>query len=136
MQLREKQKARRIYGVQERQFRRYFRNAQRVQGHDRRDPAGDRWSAGWTTSCTGWVWPIPGPQARQLVRHGHFEVNGHKHDVPSYLVEVGDVIEVRADQPQQRLLQDRWPSGWASAPCRSGCSLMRSAVGVPSDRHA
>jgi len=36
------------------------------------------------------------PQARQLVRHGHFALNGRNHDVPSYLVEVGDVIEVRA----------------------------------------
>jgi small subunit ribosomal protein S4 len=35
------------------------------------------------------------PQARQLVRHGHFVLNGHRHNVPSYLVEVGDVIEVR-----------------------------------------
>ena len=34
-------------------------------------------------------------QARQLVRHGHFLLNGHNHDVPSYLVDVGDVIEVR-----------------------------------------
>jgi small subunit ribosomal protein S4 len=36
------------------------------------------------------------PQARQLVRHGHFTLNGQNHDVPSYLVDVGDIIEVRA----------------------------------------
>ena len=94
LQLREKQKARRIYGVQERQFRRYFRSALRVQG-----------MTGVTLLLTlerrldNVVYRLgladSRAQARQLVRHGHFWLNGHNHDVPSYLVEVGDVIEVR-----------------------------------------
>jgi small subunit ribosomal protein S4 len=94
LQLREKQKARRVYGVQERQFRRYFRSALRVQGmtgvtllvtlERRLDSVVYR--MGLATSRA---------QARQLVRHGHFMLNGHNHNVPSYLVEVGDVIEVR-----------------------------------------
>ena len=94
LQLREKQKARRIYGVQERQFRRYFRSAQRVQG-----------MTGVTLLLTlerrldNVVYRLgladSRAQARQLVRHGHFWLNGHNHDVPSYLVETGDVIEVR-----------------------------------------
>ena len=94
LQLREKQKARRIYGVQERQFRRYFRSALRVQGmtgvtllvtlERRLDNVIFRLGLAESRS-----------QARQLVRHGHFLLNGRKHDVPSYLVEVGDVIEVR-----------------------------------------
>lgn len=93
MQLREKQKARRIYGVQERQFRRYFRSALRVQGmtgvtllvtlERRLDNVVYR--LGLATSRA---------QARQLVRHGHFLLNGHKHDIPSHLVNVGDLIEV------------------------------------------
>jgi small subunit ribosomal protein S4 len=94
LQLREKQKARRVYGVQERQFRRYFRTALRVKGmtgvtllqilERRLDNVVYRMGLADSRA-----------QARQLVRHGHFAVNGHNHDVPSYLVEVGDVIEVR-----------------------------------------
>lgn len=94
LQLREKQKARRIYGVQERQFRRYFRTALRVKGmtgvtllqilERRLDNVVYRMGLAESR-----------PQARQLVRHGHFILNGHNHDIPSYLVEVGDVIEVR-----------------------------------------
>ncbi len=94
LQLREKQKARRVYGVQERQFRRYFRTALRVKGmtgvtllqmlERRLDNVVYR--LGLADSRA---------QARQLVRHGHFLLNGHNHDIPSYLVEVGDVIEVR-----------------------------------------
>jgi len=93
-QLREKQKARRIYGVQERQFRRYFRDALRVKG-----------MTGVTLLVTlerrldNVVYRLgiadSRAQARQLVRHGHFALNGHKHDVPSYLVDIGDTIEVR-----------------------------------------
>jgi small subunit ribosomal protein S4 len=94
LQLREKQKVRRFYGVQERQFRRYFRSAQRVKGmtgvtllltlERRLDNVVYR--LGFADSRA---------QARQLVRHGHFTLNGHNHNVPSYLVAVGDVIEVR-----------------------------------------
>ncbi len=95
LQLREKQKARRIYGVQERQFRRYFRTALRVKGmtgvtllqilERRLDNVVYR--LGLADSRA---------QARQLVRHGHFLLNGHNHNIPSYLVEVGDVVEVRS----------------------------------------
>jgi small subunit ribosomal protein S4 len=94
MQLREKQKTRRVYGVMERQFRRYFAEAERQRGltgqnllrllESRLDNIVYR--AGFAASRA---------EARQLVRHGHFVLNGHRHNVPSYLVEVGDVIEVR-----------------------------------------
>jgi small subunit ribosomal protein S4 len=94
LQLREKQKARRVYGMQERQFRRYFRTARRVKGmtgvtllqllERRLDSVVFRMGLADSRA-----------QARQLVRHGHFTVNGHNHDIPSYLVAVGDVIEVR-----------------------------------------
>jgi small subunit ribosomal protein S4 len=94
-QLREKQKARRIYGVMERQFRRYFRIAEKRKGvtganllqalESRLDNVVHR--LGFASSRA---------QARQLVRHGHFEVNGTKTNVPSYLVKPGDQISVRA----------------------------------------
>src|SRR5687767_1442155 len=94
LQLREKQKVKRIYGVLENQFRRYFETADRQRGitgetllqllERRLDNVIYR--LGLATSR---------PQARQLVRHGHFLVNGKKVDVPSYSVRVGEVIGVR-----------------------------------------
>ena len=65
LQLREKQKARRIYGVLERQFRNSFEKAARAEGHHRREPAGQRWSAAWTTSSTAWA---SAPAARRRAR--------------------------------------------------------------------
>ncbi|MFQ5610939.1 MAG: 30S ribosomal protein S4 [Anaerolineae bacterium] len=94
LQLREKQKARRIYGVYERQFRRYFRMAQRQKGmtgvtlllilESRLDNVVYR--LGLADSRA---------QARQLILHGHLDVNGRKTNVPSYLVRPNDVIRVR-----------------------------------------
>ena len=92
-QLREKQKVRRIYGVYERQFRRYFNQAIKVKGltgaillqllERRLDNVVYR--LGFATSRA---------QARQLVTHGHFLVNGRKVDIASYSVRPGDVIQV------------------------------------------
>ena len=95
VQLREKQKVKRIYGVLEDQFRRYFEAAERQRGitgdtllqllERRLDNVAYR--MGLATSR---------PQARQLVRHGHVQVNGRKVDVPSYSVRVGEAISVRS----------------------------------------
>ena len=94
VQLREKQKVKRIYGVLENQFRRYFEQADRTRGitgetllqllERRLDSVAYR--LGFATSR---------PQARQLVRHGHFTVNGRKVDIPSFSVKPGDVVAVR-----------------------------------------
>jgi small subunit ribosomal protein S4 len=93
-QLREKQKARHIYGILERQFRKVFAEADRRQGATgenllqllelRLDNAIYRLGFGDSRS-----------QSRQLVRHGHFDVNGRKTDIPSFIVKAGDVIVVR-----------------------------------------
>jgi small subunit ribosomal protein S4 len=95
LQLREKQKVKRIYGVLEDQFRRYFETAERMRGitgetllqllERRLDNVVYR--LGLATSRA---------QARQLVRHGHFLVNGKKVDIPSYSATPGDVITVLA----------------------------------------
>jgi small subunit ribosomal protein S4 len=95
LQLREKQKVKRIYGVLENQFRRYFETAERTRGitgetllqllERRLDNVCYR--LGLSTSRA---------QARQLVRHGHFQVNGKKVDIPSFSVRAGDVVSVRA----------------------------------------
>jgi small subunit ribosomal protein S4 len=95
VQLREKQKVKRIYGVLEDQFRRYFEQAERTRGgitgetllqllERRLDNAVYR--MGLATSRA---------QARQLVRHGHFLVNGKRVDVPSYSLKSGDTVVVR-----------------------------------------
>lgn len=94
LQLREKQKARRIYGVLERQFRRYYAEALKRPGmtgvtllgilERRLDNVVYR--LGFAESRT---------QARQLVRHGHFEVNGRKTNIPSMILRPGDVVAVR-----------------------------------------
>jgi len=93
-QLREKQKVKRMYGILEKQFRKYFKEADRQKGitgnnllillERRLDNVIYR--MGFASSRN---------QARQLVRHNHFIVNGRRVDVPSFLVKVGDTIEVR-----------------------------------------
>ncbi len=104
VQLREKQKVKRIYGVLEDQFRRYFEAAERQRGitgetllqllERRLDNVAYR--MGLATSR---------PQARQLVRHGHVQVNGRKVDIPSYSIRVGDVISVRATSQKDVAVQ-------------------------------
>jgi small subunit ribosomal protein S4 len=105
LQLRAKQKTRRVYGVLERQFRRYFREAEQRRGltglnllvvlESRLDNVVYR--LGFSASR---------PQARQLVRHGHFEVNGRKVNIPSYLVKPGDVVMVRDNSRRKAYFRD------------------------------
>lgn len=94
LQLREKQKAKRFYGLRERQFMRYFREAERLRGNTgetllqmlelRLDNVLFR--AGFVASRA---------EARQFVAHGHVKVNGGKTDIPSYICRLGEVIGVR-----------------------------------------
>jgi small subunit ribosomal protein S4 len=93
-QLREKQQMRQTYGLRERQFRNLFEKAERMKGvtgenllvllERRLDSIVFR--LGFGATCA---------EARQLVNHGHFRVNGRKVDIPSSLVRPGDVIELR-----------------------------------------
>ena len=100
-QLREKQKTKSFYGVSEKQFRKYFDMASKAKGktgevlltilESRLDNVVYRLGFGSSRA-----------QARMLVTHGNFEVNGQKVDIPSYLVKAGDVIsvrEIRKDNP-------------------------------------
>lgn len=93
-QLREKQKARRIYGVMEKQFRRYFKAANRSKG-----VTGERLLQLLELRLDNVVYRLgfadSRNQARQLVNHGHFSVNGRKVDIPSYSVKENDEIAVR-----------------------------------------
>jgi len=93
-QLREKQKVRRIYGVFEKQFRRYFKRAQRMKG-----VTGTNLLVILESRLDNVVYRLGFAEsrahARQLVRHGHFDVNGRKTDIPSFLVKPGDEIVLR-----------------------------------------
>mgnify|MGYP002581326084 CR=1 FL=1 len=94
LQLQEKQKVKFVYGILEKQFRSYYEKASRMPGKTgenllilvERRLDNVVYRLGFATTRR---------DARQLVTHGHFTVNGKKVDIPSYLVKVGDVIEVR-----------------------------------------
>ncbi|PMQ00991.1 MAG: 30S ribosomal protein S4 [Dictyoglomus sp. NZ13-RE01] len=93
LRLREKQRVKRIYGVLERQFRRYFEEASKGRG-----VTGERLLQILETRLDNVVyrlgWALSRDQARQLVSHRKILVNGRKVNIPSYNVKVGDVIEV------------------------------------------
>ncbi len=99
LQLREKQKAKRYYGISEKQFRRYFGEAEKAKGI-----SGENllrmlelrfdnviYTLGYASSRR---------EARHLVKHGHFSVNGVSVDIPSYLLKKGDVIQVKDSSRQ------------------------------------
>ena len=94
VQLRAKQSVRRIYGVLERPFRNYFKEADRLKGI-----TGENLLVLLERRLDNVVYRLglasSRAEARQLVRHGHFRLNGHKMNIPSYLVMVGDEISVR-----------------------------------------
>lgn len=117
LQLQEKQKARFTYGLNERQFRKLYEEANKTKGvtgeqmlqllERRLDNIVYR--AGWAATR---------PQARQFVGHGHVDVNGKRVDIPSYRVRKGDVVTVRTKARQMIVIQwnrdvlDRTPPPW------------------------
>jgi small subunit ribosomal protein S4 len=104
LQLREKQKVKRIYGVFERQFRVYFQRASRMKG-----VTGENMLALLERRLDNVVYRLgfgaSRAQARQLVNHGHFLVNGRKVDVPSFQVAQGDVVLLRESSRRNALIQ-------------------------------
>ena len=113
-QLREKQKARRFYGVMERQFRRYFKEADR-----RRGVTGEILLQLLESRLDNVVCRLglarSRPEARQLINHGHFQVNGRKVDIASYQTRVGDVVAVRDHRKNKpvfkKIIEDREQQG-------------------------
>ncbi len=108
IRLREKQKLRRVYGVLERQFARYFEVASRKKG-----VTGEMLLQTLERRLDNVVYRLgfaaSRSEARQLVRHGHFAVNGGKVTIPSYLISAGDVIAVRdgsKESPKFKELMD------------------------------
>jgi small subunit ribosomal protein S4 len=104
VQLREKQKLRTMYGVLEKQFRIYYHLAARQGG-----VTGENLLRILETRLDNVVWraglAATRPQARQLVNHGHFQVNGSKVDIPSYRVRQGDVVTAKETSKELLIIQ-------------------------------
>lgn len=104
LQLREKQKLRAMYGVLERQFRRYYQAATRQPG-----VTGENLLRILESRIDNVVWraglAATRPQARQLVNHGHFRVNGKKVDIPSYQLKAGDVVSAKERSRELLIIQ-------------------------------
>ena len=105
LQLREKQKARRFYGVLEGQFRTYYDKASRAPG-----VTGENLLRLLETRLDNVLvrlgFAASRRQARQLVRHGHWSVNGRRVDIPSYHVRPGDVVAVKAGTGAETVIRD------------------------------
>jgi small subunit ribosomal protein S4 len=136
LQLREKQKLRRAYGVLERQFERYFDMATRARGMI----TGEALLQILESRLDNIVYRIgfasSRPEARQMVMHGHIAVNGRKVDIPSYLVKPGDVVAVREKSRElvpfrkaQETAEDRTIPEWLSL---HADGLTATVVNLPS----
>jgi small subunit ribosomal protein S4 len=105
VQLREKQKARRYYGVLEGQFRRYYDKASRQQGI-----TGENLLAllerRFDNVLVRLGFAASRRQARQMVRHGHWTINGRRVDIPSYQVREGDVIALKSGSSAEPLIRE------------------------------
>jgi small subunit ribosomal protein S4 len=129
MQFREKQKLRRMYGVLERQFRRYFKMALRREGmtgtnllvilESRLDNVVYRLGFGASRA-----------QARQLINHGHIDVNGKRCDIPSALLAPGDVVSIHPTSRSSTYFQ-QLAEAWGAGPGSAGDAPGPGAGGVP-----
>jgi small subunit ribosomal protein S4 len=146
IQLREKQKVRRVYGVLEKQFHGYFEKADRQKGI-----TGENLLVLLERRLDNVVFRLGMAgnriQARQLVRHGHFDVNGKRVDIPSFLVKAGDVVSIREKSRKSPLFKEiaedmtrKNPPAWAeiTAADLSGRVLRyptREEIDVPVEEH-
>jgi len=105
LQLREKQKVKRAYGLLENQFKKYY-----FEGKRRRGATGEVMLSLLERRLDNVVYRlgfgVSRAQSRQIVNHGHITVNGNKVDIPSYQVKVGDVIAIRSADHDSELFKD------------------------------
>ena len=115
VQLREKQKAKRIYGVLESQFRRYFHAAEREKG-----VTGENLLRLLELRIDNVVYRLgfaaSRRESRQMVAHGHFSVNGRKVTVPSFLTKVGDTVQLRTTSKHATRVDDNLNAGRGAVP--------------------
>ncbi len=114
-QLREKQKAKRIYGVLESQFRRYFAMAERERGG-----TGENLLKLLERRLDNVVFRLgmaaSRREARQMVGHGHIQINGRKVSIPSYIVRVGEIVQLRPTSKMQERVADNLGAGRQATP--------------------
>jgi small subunit ribosomal protein S4 len=105
LQLREKQKARRYYGILEKQFRTYYEKASQQSGI-----TGDALLRMLELRLDNVVYRLgfaaSRAQARQLIRHGHFQVNGRRVNIPSFQLRTGDLVLLRPGSPVEQVVRD------------------------------
>ena len=105
LQLREKQKARRYYGLLEKQFRTYYAKAAKGSGI-----TGEELLRMLETRLDNVVYRLgfaaSRAQARQIIRHGHFQVNGRRVNIPSFQVRPNDVVSLKAGSPVEQVVRD------------------------------
>jgi small subunit ribosomal protein S4 len=105
IQLREKQKARRYYGILEKQFRNYYEKAAKASGI-----TGEALLRMLETRLDNVVYRLgfaaSRAQARQIIRHGHFQVNGRRVNIPSYQVKPNDVVSLKPGSPVEQVVRD------------------------------
>lgn len=115
IRVREKQKAKRIYGLLEKQFRKYFDQAKEKEGI-----TGDHMIVFLERRLDNVVYRLgfakSRSHARQLVAHGHFLVNGRRTDIPSYLVKVGDEIQLKERSRKNQVIVDTFTAKKDSVP--------------------
>lgn len=103
VRLREKQKVKRYYGVLEKQFRIYFKNAERARGN-----TGEQLLSLLERRLDNVICKMhfaqSHRQARQLISHGHVKVNNHKVDIPSFQVKQGDIVSIKANDASKKLV--------------------------------
>ena len=106
LQLREKQKARRYYGLLEKQFRTYYEKAAKQRAGE----TGDNLLRMLESRIDNVVYRLgfaaSRAQARQLVRHGHFLVNGRRVNIPSYQVRPDDIVSLKQGSPAEQVVRD------------------------------
>lgn len=134
LQLREKQKTKRIYGLMEKQFRNYFKKADRQQGI-----TGENLLILLERRFDNIVYRMgfaaSRKEARQLITHGHFTVNGKKANIPSMLFKVGDIIQVKETSKDSNKFQEikdqatyKTPPEWLSVDVEN---LMGKVIALP-----
>ena len=105
IQLREKQKARRYYGILEKQFRNYYEKAAKASGI-----TGEALLRMLETRLDNVVYRLgfaaSRAQARQIIRHGHFQVNGRRVNIPSFQVKTNDIVSLKAGSPVEQVVRD------------------------------
>jgi len=105
LQLREKQKARRYYGILEKQFRTYYEKASRQSGI-----TGETLLRMLETRLDNVVYRLgfaaSRAQARQIIRHGHFMVNGRRVNIPSFQVRPNDIVSMKPGSPVEQVIRD------------------------------